>query len=280
MFNKIDEIKNDTILNKKRNKFYYGFDSIEFGDSSLELSQKNDIPRCLNCGCQLDYKSHYYSHIGNYSCACGFKRPNLNVSASAKIFADYCFLTVYYKDNKMVFKLPLGGVENAYNALGAIAIALYLGIERKVISEAFDDYKFIKGRDEILTYKNKQIKIKTIKNPTSLSVALRELYASKNKKVVFCLNDDGHDGIDTSWIWDANFNAVSFFENKIYVSANRFDDMALRLKYANVNPSLIVMEGSVRNAIQCCYWELEKNETMLILTTPSLVDEVYDILKK
>ena len=122
--------------------------------------------------------------------------------------------------------------------------------------------------------------IKTIKNPVSLSVALRELYASKNKKVVFCLNDNEQDGIDASWIWDANFNSVSFFENKIYVSANRFDDMALRLKYANVNPSLIVMEGSVRNAIQCCYWELEKNETMLILTTPSLIDEVYEILKK
>lgn len=280
MFNKIDEIKNDTILNKKRNKFYYGFDKIEFGETSLELSQKNDIPRCPNCGCLLDYKDNYYSHIGNYNCACGFKRPNLNLSAEAKIFADYCFLTVFYQNNKMVFKLPFGGIENAYNALGAIAVATYLGIERKTISEAFEEYKPIKGRDEILTYKNKQIKIKTIKNPVSLSVSLRELYANKNTKVVFCLDDSIADGIDTSWIWDANFNSVSYFENKIYVSANRFDDMALRLKYANVNPSLIVMDGSIKNAIQCCYWELEKNEKMLILTTPSLVDSIYDILKK
>ena len=102
----------------------------------------------------------------------------------------------------------------------------------------------------------------------------------ENTKVVFCLNDEKQDGVDTSWIWDANFNSISYFENKIYVSANRFDDMALRLKYANVNPSLIIMEGSIKNAIQCCYWELEKNETMLILTTPSLVDEIYEILKK
>lgn len=280
IFNKIDEIKNDTILNKKRNKFYYGFNKIEFGDASLELSQKNDIPRCPNCGCSLDYKNRYYSHIGNYNCACGFKRPNLNLSAEAKVFADYCFLTVYYQDNKMVFKLPLGGVENAYNALGAIAVAIYLGIERKTITDAFENLKPLKGMGDIFQYKNKQIKIKTIKNPVSLSVSLRELYANKNTKVVFCLNDAQQDGVDTSWIWDANFNSISYFENKIYVTANRFDDMALRLKYANVNPSLIVMEGSIRNAIQCCYWELEKNETMLILTTPSLVDEIYDILKK
>lgn len=280
MFNKIDEIKNDTILNKKRSKFYYGFNNVEFGESLVELSQKNDILRCPNCGCMLDYKKRHYSHIGQYNCACGFKRPQLDLSADVKIFADYCFLTAYYNDNKMVFKLPFGGIEGAYNALGAIAIAINLGIERKVITNAFEDYKLLKGREDILTYKNKQIKIKTIKNPTSLSLALRELYATKNTKIVFCLNDETQDGIDTSWIWDANFNSVSYFENKIYVTGNRFDDMALRLKYANVNPSLIIMEGSIKNAIQCCYWELEKNETMLILSTPSLIDSIYEILKK
>ena len=113
-----------------------------------------------------------------------------------------------------------------------------------------------------------------------LSCCLRELYGVKNRKVVFCLNDNICDGVDTSWIWDSNLKSLAGFENKIYVSANRFDDMALRLKYANVNPSLIVMEGSIKNAIQCCYWELEKNETMLILTTPSLVDFIYETLKK
>lgn len=280
MFYQIDEIKNDTILNKKRTKFYYGFNNVEYGDSNINLAQKNDLIKCPNCACVLDYKKNYYSHIGEYSCACGFKRPKLDLSADVKVFSDYSFLTAYYNDNKMVFKLPFGGIEGAYNALGAIAVAINLGIERKVISGAFEEYNLLKGRDDILTYKNKRIKIKTIKNPTSLSLALRELYANKNTKVVFCLNDEKQDGVDTSWIWDANFNSISYFENKIYVSANRFDDMALRLKYANVNPSLIIMEGSIKNAIQCCYWELEKNETMLILTTPSLVDEIYEILKK
>ena len=75
-------------------------------------------------------------------------------------------------------------------------------------------------------------------------------------------------------------DSYAFFENKIYVCSNRFDDMALRLKYANINPTLIIMDGSLRNALQCCYWELEKNENMLVLTTPSLVESVYDIFKK
>lgn len=280
MFNRIDEIKNDTILNKKRNKFYYGFNKIEIAQGNSSLEQKNDIIKCPNCGCNLDYKKVFYSHIGQYYCACGFKRPELDLSADAKIFNDYCFMTVYYKDNKMVFKVPFGGIEGAYNALGAIAVAINLGIERRVISSAFDDCKSIKARDDIFTYKNKQIKIKMVKNPTSLSLAIRELFANKNTKAIFCLDDKLIDGVDTSWIWDANFNSLSYFENKLYVSANRFDDMALRLKYANVNPSLIIMDASIKNAIQCCYWDLEQNEQMLIITVPSLVDEIYEILKK
>lgn len=280
LFYKIDEIKNDTILNKKRNKFYYGFNKIEVARSNMELEQKNDFVKCPMCDCTLDYRKIFYSHIGEYSCACGFKRPQLDLSAEAKIFEDYSFLTCFYKDNKMVFKLPFGGVENAYNALGAIAVALNLGIERKVIASAFEDYNPPKARGEIFTYKNKKIKVKLIKNPTSLSVALRELYGNKNTKVVFCLNDEIQDGVDTTWIWDANLNCLSYFENKIYVSGNRFDDMALRLKYSNVNPSLIIMDASVKNAIQCCYWDLENHESMLVLTTPSLCDEVYEVLKK
>ena len=43
MFDKIDEIKNDTILNKKRSKFYYGFNNIEYGDKASLMEQSNDI---------------------------------------------------------------------------------------------------------------------------------------------------------------------------------------------------------------------------------------------
>lgn len=280
MFFNIDEIKNDTILNKKRDKIYFGFNKIEFYENNSNFAQRNDVLKCPNCSCDLDYKKRFYSHLGQYSCECGFKRPKLDVSADAKIFEDYTFLTVYHKDNKMVFKLPLGGVYNAYNALSAITTALCLGIERKVITKAFENYTQIKARDEIISYKNKNIKIKVMKNPVSLSENIRELYGNKKTKVVFCLNDDIKDGQDISWIWDSNLETLNGFENKIYVCSNRFDDMALRLKYAGINPCLIVMDGSIKNAIKCCYWELEEHENMMILTTPSLIDEVYDALKK
>ena len=263
MFHKIDNIKNDTILNKARDKFYYGFNNIEYCDETYTLEQKNDILKCPICGCDLDYKKRFYSHIGHYDCECGFKRPKLDLSADAKIFNDYTFLTVYYKTDKYVFRIPLGGIHNAYNALGAIAVAINLEIKRKTITEAFENYKGLKSIDDTFLHKNKQIKIKTVKNPVSLTNAVRELFANKITKVVFALSDTLQDGVDTSWIWDANFDSLRGFENKIYVTSNRFDDMALRLKQAGVNPSLIIMEGSLKNAINCCYWELQLQDMAL-----------------
>ena len=43
MFYKIDEFKSETVLNKKRNKFYFGFEKIEFGDTSQKYIQYNDL---------------------------------------------------------------------------------------------------------------------------------------------------------------------------------------------------------------------------------------------
>ena len=114
----------------------------------------------------------------------------------------------------------------------------------------------------------------------SLSEAVRELWGNKNIKAVFALSDDIEDGDDTSWIWDANLNSLKNFENRIYVCSNRNDDMALRIKYAEVNPTLISMDTSVKNAVKCCYYELEEQERMIIFATPSNIEDIYRVLEK
>ena len=278
-FHEIDNIDDETTKKQKRNKFFYGFESVEFFGNE-KLIQKNDLTRCPNCGCKLDYSKRYYSHLGHYNCECSFKRPKLDLSAKAKIFNDYSFLEIYHNQNKIVFRVPIGGLYNAYNALGAIAVALNCSIERKIISKAFEEYLPLIARDEIVKIQDRKIKIKVIKNQVALSEAAKEAFGSKKTKVVFCLNDDIQDGIDTSWIWDSNLNSFKNFENKVYVSSNRFDDMALRLKYAGVNPCLIIMHLSVKSAIECCYFDADKEEEILILTVPSLIKSVKQALKQ
>ena len=280
MFYKIGDSPADTASNKKRNKVFFGFEKIEYNGTGEKYIHRNDILRCPFCGCKLDYKKRFYSHLGQYDCECGFKRPKLDISANAKVFYDYIFLDVFYNGNKFVFRLPFGGVYNAYNALAAISFALVSGIERKTITSALENYSNLRARDDKIKYKNKSIKVKIIKNSVSLSETVRELNGNKEIKAIFCLNDKRIDGLDTGWIWDSNLDLIKNFENKIYVCGNRFDDMALRLKYAGVNPCLIIMDNSIKNSVKCCYWEAEENENIIIFAVPSAVNEIYGTLLK
>lgn len=279
-FEGIDNISNDTLLNAKRNKIYFGFKSVEVFEEVKNTSQENDFLICPKCGCLLNYKQRYYSHLGEYSCECGFKRPKLDIEASCKVFADYSFLDINYKNNKYSFKIPMGGVYNAYNALCAISLALLVGIERKKIATAFENFSYLQFRDEIIEHKGKKIKLKTVKNPTSLTESLREIAQNKKAKVVLALNNEPQDGLNSNWIWNANFKAATNLENKIYTCARFCDDVALKLKYSNINPSLIVIDPAVKNSIECCYWEIEQDEYMIILASPSLKDDICNILKK
>ncbi len=274
-FHTIDEVEKNMLSDSKIKKIYFGFEKIRFINE--RLSQKNDLRICPKCNCPLDWNEVFYSHIGKYNCDCNFKRPMLDVSANAEIYKNYCFLDVKYKGENYIYKIPFGGIENAYNALGVIALAYCFKIERSLIASALESYKGTKGSDERI--KDNKIHLKKIKNPTSLSLALEELFKNRHTKVVFALSDEKEDGIDTSWIFDSNFSVLQNFENKVYVTSKRFDDMALRLKYAGVNPCLITMEQNIKSALTCCYFELRESENMLVLATPSNMKEIVEVLK-
>ena len=87
-----------------------------------------------------------------------------------------------------------------------------------------------------------------VKNPAGCSQALEFLSGVQTDLIlVCCLNDRGADGTDISWIWDANFELLSSFADrirKIYVSGDRADDMRLRLKYAGVPDERITVQYS------------------------------------
>lgn len=58
---------------------------------------------------------------------------------------------------------------------------------------------------------------------------------------MFILNDYAPDGKDVSWIWDANFNPINDIPNlkSFYCVGTRAEDLALRLKYAGVDESIL-----------------------------------------
>ena len=79
-------------------------------------------------------------------------------------------------------------------------------------------------RSTAIKIQNRNLKVRLTKNPASWREALNGV--SKNK-VILILNAREVDGIDTSWLWDVDFNSL---ENKeVVVTGERALDMVYRL---------------------------------------------------
>ena len=168
---------------------------------------------------------------------------------------------------------------NAYNALGAIAVSLELGISPDVIRQAFKTYSSVFGRAQTTTINGKKALIQLIKNPVGASEVIRQIQGFKKSKLLIILNDNYADGRDVSWIWDADFEALSGYEEKIIVSGQRAYDAALRLKYAGVDYSLITVEENIQKALTFACENTKEDETLLILPTYTALLKMQNLTK-
>lgn len=265
-------------IGEGREKIFYGLSSVEFYDSDINTAQSQ--VRCGSCSRVLDYGSRYYSQLGLWSCACGRKRPKLDVSGKAKIFKDYSYLDVTYNDKNYVFKLKITGLYSVYNALAAISAALAAGVGRKYILKALDNYEPAFGREVRLKYKGKDITLYLVKNPAGANETLRKIEGAKGAVLLIAVNDQHADGRDVSWLWDTKFEALADFDNVIYLSGSRADDVALRLKYAHFDTGSLVINNDVKSALNEALNSLEKDERLIILTSYTPLATLQKILKQ
>ena len=179
-----------------------------------------------------------------------------------------------------MYKLNLAGLYNAYNALGAISCAYLAGIDRKIIARALDNYKPVFGRAQSTTIEGKDVSLYLIKNPTGASEVLRGLKNAQNTKILIAINDKYADGRDVSWLWDADFEVFKNFSNKIFITGTRADDMALRLKYADVNLGLMVIDNNIKKTFDYALKSLEQDEKLIVLPTYTALLKLTKIIKE
>lgn len=265
------------LANNKENKtIYYGFKDIIFNNNQNEnnLSPKETI-NC-NCGNVYEYDKIFYSHLGHYYCSnCKNKRPEAKYEAQGIINDNGITIDI----NNKTFKSNLTGTYNAYNLLSAICLCLELNINEKIIQKALDNYNAVFGRNEKIKIGNTNVNINLIKNPTGASEVLKSIKDKGNTKLLFILNDNYADGRDVSWIWDTNFELLNNFKNDIYVSGKRAYDMALRLKYANINTNLIHIEPNIKKAIKKSTILCSNNSELSIFPTYTALLELKKLAK-
>lgn len=219
-------------------RFYYGFN--HEADHEQTAHYNTDGVLCPKCHHILHYKMITYGNLGNYYCTnCDFKRPPL----------DYTLTKINHMDNLssdftidgQEYHVEVGGMYNIYNALAASSVAEFYGVTPAEIRQglAYDEKVF--GRQEIITVDDKQCTLILVKNPVGLNQVIDLIGLTPHSfSLVSLLNANYADGLDVSWIWDGNHEALAKMDiPAVIAGGDRHKDMALRLKVAGIKPEII-----------------------------------------
>ena len=225
-----------------KNKIFYGVENVTYADGLSSIENKTEEAFNCPCGKPLKYSKKFYAQQGHYYCDCGYSRPEVKYKANITLYKTYSILDI----NGENFEVPLVGLFNAYNALAAISLAKELNIDG--IKESLKTFKVAFGRSEVKYLNGKRTLIQLIKNPVGANEVLKTIDLDSNLLIV--INDNYADGRDVSWLWDAEFETLKEVKKEIVVSGIRSNDMALRLKYAGINPNNIKIISDIENAVR------------------------------
>jgi UDP-N-acetylmuramyl tripeptide synthase len=217
------------------------------------LQHAMDSRYCVRCGTPYDYDAAYVGHLGDYRCpACGHARPPLDVAArSIELHgldrAAFDFVTV---DGTRHIDLPLPGLYNVYNALAAGALARVLGASLDEIAAGLGRFSAAFGRFERIPVGSRQLLLLLIKNPAGANEVVRTLIdGGAPRHAVVALNDGIADGRDVSWIWDVDFEPLLDGLERLVASGDRAAELALRFKYAGLDPEAIEVVPDLGEAV-------------------------------
>ncbi|MBI2011496.1 DUF1727 domain-containing protein [Candidatus Daviesbacteria bacterium] len=169
--------------------------------------------------------------------------------------------------------LPLPGIYHIYDFLASFGVGYNLNLDSQKMIDSLASYNPAFGRVEKLSINGKKVWIFLIKNPAGTTQVLQTLSPniSKNDSVLVALNDNFADGTDVSWIWDSEFELLAkIYGLKIIVSGARAADMALRLKYAGIDPKNISINDVLEKAFKLSL-EIESGNLFILPTYTALL---------
>jgi UDP-N-acetylmuramoyl-L-alanyl-D-glutamate--2,6-diaminopimelate ligase len=218
---------------------FYGFDHLPDKEQMAYYNTEGVL--CPKCQSILHYKMITYANLGKYYCPnCDFHRPPL----------DFCLSKLKKVDNTsaefvidgMDLTLEIGGLYNVYNALAATAVAEYYQVSYEKIKAGLAYNEKVFGRQEIIAIYDKKITIVLVKNPAGINQTVDMIArAPFSFTLVTLLNSQYADGIDTSWIWDGNYEKLAKLKlPKVIVGGKRHKDMLRRVIVAGVETTKII----------------------------------------
>jgi lipid II isoglutaminyl synthase (glutamine-hydrolysing) len=248
----VADLGRDRDLKRRPGVTFFGIE--DTSQALPELQHAHDAKHCRRCGAPYEYERAFVGHLGHYSCPnCDADRPQPDVFAGEIELEGISGSRVVVEtpEGELHLRLPLPGLYNVYNALAAVAAAQRLGVGLDEIAAGLESMEAVFGRVETIEVEGRPVSILLIKNPAGANEVLRTLQLEAGDEgldVWIALNDRIADGRDVSWVWDADFELLAGHVRRVVCSGTRAPEMAVRLKYAGVDPGAIeVVDGIERS---------------------------------
>lgn len=243
-----------------------------------------DARLCTECGGEYQYDALFYGHLGHFRCpACGFRRvrPGVEVTSVSLDTDRGSSICLQTPTETLTIQLRLPGLYNVYNAAAAAACAVALGLSGAAIRQGLERFEAAFGRLERIPVEGRELMLALVKNPVGFNEVLRTMLAGERSgQLVIIINDLFADGTDVSWLWDVDFELLRERVTSVVCSGLRADDMAVRLKYAQVPVRRIVVEPHPRRAIDRALHASEHGETIHVLATYTAMLETRKLLRR
>jgi UDP-N-acetylmuramyl tripeptide synthase len=230
---------------------YFGVDDDSLAMAAMQHAA--DSKHCRRCGAPYVYDAIYLGHLGHYHCPTGdAARPEPEVVATGVELRGTrgAAFTLRAGGEEARIALPLPGLYNVYNALGAAALARALGASLDDVVAGLQAVAPAFGRAETVVLDGRELAILLVKNPAGANEVLRTLVLEPGEHdLLGVLNDNVADGRDVSWIWDADFEVLAGRLRRVTCAGTRAEELAVRMKYAGVPADRIEVERDLATAL-------------------------------
>ncbi len=264
------------------NTVSYGIEDPRVGRDRLPHAA--DTTDCRRCGAPLHYDMVTIAHLGRWSCPeCESARalPDVRATRVELHGLDGQRLSIATPQGPMEVSLRLPGMHNSYNALAATATASALALAPESIGPALAKREAAFGRAERTQMGSTRVTTLLAKNPAGANENIRTMLLEGGPlHLLVLLNDRTADGQDVSWIWDVDYELLLDSDQlaSLTVSGDRAYDMALRFRYAGLEPGQLSVVPSVPAALNAALQSSSSTGDLYVLPTYTALLEFQAVL--
>lgn len=237
-------------LGKKNKITYYGLKENKYSTKKNKI-ETLDLAYCPICHRKLIFDYFNYGNLGYYHCPNNdYNRPDCDFEA--------VLMQEGFKIEDNFIKLNNTALYNVYNMLACYTVCALEKIDRFKIVESLNKLSLKVKRLNEFTFDDHKGTLLLSKNETPLSYnqSLEYIVSKKGPKTVaigFTRISGRYDLKDISWLYDINFELLNnkSIEQIILIGPFAYD-LAVRLKYAGVDPKKILYCLDYKKSFDYC----------------------------